>query len=78
MTNDQKIEYINANNHRMTNEQIGVKLGIKPSSVQYYVRMDKRSRGVQLQVKANPNKRVFEFETNGNFDVDKWALCSHV
>ena len=78
MTTKEKIAYINENKHNMTNEAMGLKLGLKRTSVQHYVRIYKRENGIELGVSKNNKNPITDFGTDGFFDIAKWEKCVHV
>ena len=79
MTTKEKIAYINDNKHNMTNEAMGLKLGLKRTSVQHYVRIYKRENGIELGVRSKNNMEpLTDFGTDGFFDISKWEKCVHV
>ena len=84
MTSLERYEYIQKNKGEMPMERIAVALRISIYMVEYYRYTYKPTfkPRKEYKIRKRPFKALSEyptdFETNGNFDVNKWAKCLHV
>lgn len=84
MTSLQRYEFVQKNRKEMTKGRLAVALKLSLEMVEYY--MYRYIPSTRVRKEPTERKRLFrnltemptDFETNGNFDVDKWAKCLHV
>ena len=84
MTSLERYEFVQKNRKEMPKERLAVALKLSLEMVEYY--LYRYIPSTRVKKLPTERKRVFrvlteqptDFETNGNFDVDKWAKCLHV